>query len=70
MGQVKTSTLYDTGADICCMALSTFWAIPLQLRPKKKQVPQVLAKGANNRVLEAVGSYDFELKLKDKSVIQ
>ena len=20
MGQIKTSTLYDTGADICCMA--------------------------------------------------
>ena len=70
MGQVKTSALYDTGADICCMALSTFRAIPLQLRPKKKQVPPVLAKGANNRVLEAIGSYDFELKFKDRSVIQ
>ena len=70
MGQVKTSALYDTGADIRCMALSTFRTIPLPFRPKRKQVPPVLAKGANNRVLEAVGSYDFELQFKDRKVTQ
>ncbi len=70
MGKAKVSALYDTGADISCMALSTFREIPIHLRPKKKPVPPVRARGAGNRLLEAVGTYDFDLGFKDRTVSQ
>ena len=38
--------------------------------PRKKQGPAGLTRGASNRVLEAVGTYDFDLKFKDHTVKQ
>ena len=69
-GLVKTSALYDTGADITCMSLKTFRDIPINKRPPKLVGLEPLrVKGASGRVLESTGTYDLELSFQDKKKV-
>ena len=61
--------LYDTGADVSCVAEKTFRRIPIDKRPAVQTIDRIYKfKGAGGQNLEVRGKFSLPLTLGQKSV--